>query len=62
MALALRDPHVKEPRGGAFRWSDGPAGVVLINEFFGIPEPEPPEPEPDTGGLTRRFMQLRRGR
>lgn len=61
MALALRDPHVKAPRGGSFRWSDGQAGVVLVNEFFGIAET--PEPEPETAvGVSRRTMQLRRGR
>lgn len=60
MALALRDPHVKAPRGGSFRWSDGQAGVVLVNEFFGIAE-TPPEPSAE-GGMPRRIMQLRRGR
>lgn len=64
MALALRDPHVKAPRGGSFRWSDGPAGVVLVNEFFGAPVVLPdPEPEPsEGGGFDRRFRILRRGR
>jgi len=62
MALALRDQLVRRPRGGSFRWSDGPAGALLINEFFGVPEEPPPEPEPSEGGLTRRFYKLRRGR
>jgi len=60
VVLALRNPVVRKPRGGSFRWSDGAGGVVFVNEFFGAPEP-PPDPEAG-GAYYRRFATLRRAR
>jgi hypothetical protein len=37
MANALRSQYTKAPKGGSPQWSDGNAGTVNTNEFFGAP-------------------------
>lgn len=48
----------------ALSWfdDDATANGWFSDDLIEADEETPPEPEPEAGGLTRRIMQLRRGR